>query len=105
MTDNTARALAHIKAIYGTPEGEEPVTEYITHHLSEISPEEWKKALGTATPTPEQVLGSLVLVGNWSSNDDGVNDVFDFGLPDQLTDYVIAVRFDGDEIIDVEMES
>jgi hypothetical protein len=50
-----------------------------------------------------------VLRSHWGDDDDGDEegiDTFDFTLPDEVTDYVISVRFDEDgEVESVSMES
>ena len=101
--ENAAREK--IISLYGKPEGEYGPTLFVEHHLDQLTASEWQDICGTPTPTAEQVLTSLVLVGAWSSNDDDVLDVFDFSLPDNATQYVISVRFSGADVIDVDMES
>lgn len=101
----TEAALARIRALYGTPEGEYGPTAFVEHHLEELSAAEWSACLGVEAPTARQVLDGLILVGAWDSAEDGVIDTYDFSLPGDVTNYLISVRFDGDEIVSVEMES
>ncbi|WP_208354590.1 DUF2004 domain-containing protein [Pseudaestuariivita rosea] len=108
MKDQIAKqeaARAKIRALYGTPEGEDGPTLFVSHHLDELSSDEWKQCLAIEKPTAEQILDGLVLVSAWDSKEDGNIDTFDFSLPNNMTNYLIAVRFDGDEIESVDMES
>jgi hypothetical protein len=105
----TAKAIAAIKSVYGTDGDEESVTLFVSHHIEEIEASYWEKHCGTALPPAESVLGILVLRSHWGDDDDGDEegiDTFDFTLPDEVTDYVISVRFDEDgEVESVSMES
>ncbi len=99
-------ALRAIKSLYGKPEGEFGPTLFVSHHLEEVEGAYWLRTVGVARPTPNQVLNALVLIKSWSS--DGVDniDVFDFGLPNNASNYVLAVRFQDDgALADVSMES
>ena len=98
-------ALIKIRSLYGTPTGEDNVTLFVDHHLAEIEPDYFSKTYGTASPTAHQLLDSLILIGAWSSEDDGNIDVFDFSLPGNVTNYLISVRFAGDDIQEISMES
>lgn len=104
MVDSKKRqdaALAAVKAAFGTDADEYGGTMFVQHHLEEIEPEYWQKHLGSATPRPEAVLNLLVFKGSW--DDDCV---FDFTLPEDITDYVVSVRFDDDgDIEEIAMES
>ncbi|MDH2434611.1 DUF2004 domain-containing protein [Pokkaliibacter sp. MBI-7] len=84
----TEAALAAIKSSYGTDEGENGTTLFVVHHIEEIGAEYWKKHLGSSKPKPRQILNLLVLRSHWDDDN-----VFDFTLPDDVTDYVISVRF------------
>jgi len=47
-----------------------------------------------------------VLRSHWGDDDDNGLEVFDFTLPDDVTDYVISVRFDANgEVEEISMES
>jgi hypothetical protein len=101
-----AAALRAIKSLYGKPDGEFGPTLFVSHHLEEIEGAYWRRTVGVARPTPKQVLNALVLIKSWSSDENGNIDVFDFGLPDNASNYVLAVRFrDDGEVADVSMES
>ena len=59
--------------------------------------------LGTSKPTPSQVLGLLTL--RYPHPDDDP-DVLDFTLPDDVTQYVVAVKFDEQGRVEaIDMES
>ncbi len=95
------KALDDIKSAYGTPEQEYGVTMFGQHHIAELGPEYWQKHLGLSKPDPKNVLDLLVLQGTWDEDC-----VFDFTLPDEVTTYVISVRFDTDgRIEEISMES
>jgi len=102
-----AAALSAIKAAYGTEDDEEDATLFVSHHLEELDASYWEKHLGEASPEPVRVLDLLVLRSHWGydgDDDDGI-DIFDFTLPDGVTDYVISVAFDEDgEVESVLME-
>ena len=96
-----AQALAAIKAAYGTEDGEDGVDAFVEHHVDELPTSYWQEQLGAAKPSPQQVLGLLVLREAW--DDDCV---YDFTLPGEVTDYVISVRFDeAGEVEEISMES
>ena len=69
-------------------------TLFVSHHISEIGDDFWLKHCGVAQPTETQVLDVLVLQSHWSEDDDNGLDMFDFTLPDDVTNYVISVAFD-----------
>jgi hypothetical protein len=104
MTDNKKRqdiALNAIKAAFGTKADEYGGTSFVNHHLEEVETDYWQQHLGSENPAPEAVLNLLVFKGSW--DDDCV---FDFTLPDAVTDYVVSVRFDDDgDIEQITMES
>ena len=106
MSDKSRLALEKIKLLYGTPKGEFGPTLFVSHHLEELQEADWVGALKLTKPTPEQVLNALILVDEWSSEDNGVNDTFDFSLPNDITNFLISVRFSEDgSITDISMES
>ena len=79
---------------------------FVSHHLDELDAAYWKKHAGTPRPSPKQVLDLIVFDSHWGEEGDDGFDVFDFTLPDEVTNYVISVRFDDDgEVGSVEMES
>jgi len=88
----TARAA--IKQSFGTGEDELGAHLFASHHLEELEGEYWQKHLGTSRPEPIRILDILELRSHWGDEDDNGLDVFDFTLPDDVTDYVISVRFD-----------
>ena len=96
-------ARAAIKLAFGTEEDEFGVTLFVSHHIDEIEVEYWQAHLGSGKPDPVQILNLLALRSHWG--DDGI-EVFDFTLPEDVTNYVISVRFDEyGEIEDISMES
>jgi hypothetical protein len=104
--ERQATARRTINALYGTPDGELGPTLFVSHHLDEIEPGYWLTTFGVAQPTPEQILNALVLVSSWSTDRGEMFDTFDFALPGNASNYIIAVRFGGDgQVADVSMES
>ena len=98
-------ARAAVKSLIGKPEGEDSITLFVEHHLAELEADYFSNTYGTAMPEAIQIADSLVLVDSWSSEDDGHIDVFDFSLPDNVTNYLLSVRFSGDKVEEVSMES
>ncbi len=105
LKEKEAAARKEIEVRYDKPEGEFGPTLFVSHHLEEVETEYWVDVYGTEMPEPSQILGELVLKHAWSSADDGVIDVLDFSLPNDITDYVLSVRFIGSEIASIDMES
>jgi hypothetical protein len=99
-------ALSAIKSAYGTEADEYGATLFVSHHLEEIKPAFWKKYLGTTQPEPRSVLDILILQSHWGDEDNDGIDTFDFSLPEDVTNYVISVRFDAaGKVEDISMES
>ena len=99
-------ARAAIKQSFGTGEDESGADLFTSHHLVELESEYWQKHLGTSRPEPIRILDILELRSHWGDDDDNGLDVFDFTLPDDVTDYVISVRFDETgEVEEISMES
>jgi len=98
-------AREKIAALYGTPEGEDGPTLFVAHHLAEVESDYWVATFGTGSPEAAKILRSLVLIDSWSSADDGEIDTFDFSLPGDITNYLLSVRFEDGEVVEVTMES
>lgn len=97
------KALAAIHQAFGTEAGEDSINLFVEHHLDEMPPEYWEQQLGVAAPAPESVLGLLVCRSSWGEND---LENFDFSLPGDVTQYVVAVHFDAaGEVDGLSMES
>ena len=79
-------AIDAIKSVYGEPDQEYGVTMFVEHHLEELEPDEWVKICGSSSPNAREVLNSLVLRVHWDNDS-----IFDFTLPDDVTNYVISV--------------
>jgi len=98
---NEKKALEGIKQSSGTEQGEYGIDEFVSHHLDELPASYWEKHIGTSKPTNEQVINLLILRSKWEDEE-----VYDFTLPDDVTDYVVSVSFDEDGLIeDISMES
>ena len=98
---NEAKALEGIRKASGTEQGEYNIDEFVSHHIDELPRPYWQKHLGTDTPSSEQVIGLLVLRSKWDDEE-----VYDFTLPEDVTDYVVSVSFDDEgNIENIEMES
>ncbi|HWB04722.1 MAG TPA: DUF2004 domain-containing protein [Verrucomicrobiales bacterium] len=97
-------ARGAIKEAFGTAEDEDGATMFVSHHLEEIESSYWQRHLGDASPDPRRVLDLLVLQSHWGGDDE--IDIFDFTLPDEVTNYIISVRFDeAGEVEGISMES
>ena len=104
ITRREAIARDAIKSALATPGEESSVTLFVSHHLEELSPDYWREHLGTATPEPPKVLDLLVLQSHWGG--EAEIDTFDFTLPEEVTNYLISVRFGEDgEVSEIDMES
>lgn len=79
-------ALEGIKNSSRTEQGEHGIDEFVSHHIEELPKSYWKEHLGTEVPSAEQVIGLLVLREEWEDED-----VYDFTLPGDVTDYVMSV--------------
>ena len=98
--------IAAIKRTFGTADGEYGATLFASHHLDELEASYWQKHLGTDQPEPARVLDILRLRSHWGDEHGEGIEVFDFTLPDDVTDYVISVRFDeAGEVEEISMES
>jgi hypothetical protein len=100
----TGVALAAIRQLLD--EDESAVSLFASHHLEQMDSAYWSKHAGTPRPTVRQVVDLLELRSHWGDDDEDGIDVFDFTLPDEATQYIIAVRFGKDgEIEEISMES
>ena len=106
MTDKEKLSLDAIKANFGTEQGQFNTNLFISHHLEELDSEYWKTHFGSEKPDGKAILEKLVLVDNWSSEDDTNMNVFDFSLPENITDYMLSVRLNPEGGVDeISMES
>jgi hypothetical protein len=97
-------ARAAIKKAFGTANDEFGATLFVSHHLEELESSYWTKHLSTETPEPRLVLDVLELRDHWGEDDE--LERFDFTLPEEVTNYVICVRFDDvGEVSEITMES
>lgn len=95
------KALEEIRKSYCTERGEYGVDLFISHHIEVLPESYWQKRLDTDKPSAEQVISLLVLRSKWDEEE-----VYDFTLPDEVTDYVVSVSFDEDGTLNsIEMES
>ena len=96
-------ALDAIRQASGTKTGGDSVNLFVEHHLEELPSSYWQKHLGSGAPEPAAILGLLQLRSSWGEGD---IEYLDFTLPDEVTDYVLSVHFDGRGTIDgISMES
>ena len=104
MNRREAAGRAAIKRVVGTADDEFGATLFVSHHLKELESSYWKKHLSTETPKPQLVLDLLELRDHWGGADE--IETFDFTLPENVTNYVISVRFDAaGEVAEITMES
>ena len=104
ITKREKAAIAAIKRTFGTEDGEYGSTLFASHHLEELDANYWQKHLRIQKPDPKRVLDIIKLRSHWG-DEDGIK-VFDFTLPDDVTNYVISVRFDdAGEVEEISMES
>jgi hypothetical protein len=99
-----AAARVAIRRAFDTADDESGVPLFISHHLEEIDAAYWKQHYSTETPEPQRILESLVLQSHWGGDDE--IETFDFTLPEDATNYLISVSFDGyGDVSGVTMES
>lgn len=104
--ERQAIARRAIKSLYGKPEGEYGPTLFVSHHLEEIEPEYWLRTVGVQKPSLEQILDALVFVDSWTSGSGDTDNTFDFGLPGNVSNYLLSVRFEDEgHVREVSMES
>ena len=102
----TATALAAIKQAMNANDEDSGVPLFVSHHLDEIEDSYWQEHTDSPHPKPEQVLDLLEIRSHWGDDDDDGIDTFDFTLPNDATNYVIAVRFGNDgQVEEITMES
>lgn len=98
---NEVKALEGIKKSFGTEQGKYGIDLFVSHHIEELPKTYWQKHFGTEIPSSEQVIGLLVLRSKWDDEE-----IYDFTLPEEATDYVVSVSIDEDGVVqDIEMES
>lgn len=96
-------ALAAIRQAKGTEDGADSVDLFVAHHMEELPEGYWQERLATATPDAAAVIGLLLFRSSFGKND---LETFDFTLPGDVTNYVVAVRFDeAGEIDGIDMDS
>jgi hypothetical protein len=106
LTRRTRIALEAIRRSLDTEAGEDGATLFATHHLEELDPSYWRTHLNSDKPTSAQVVGLLRLQSHRSDDDDDGLDTLDFSLPDDVSNYVLCVKFDENgEIDEISMES
>jgi hypothetical protein len=73
-----------------------PVSMFVAHLTEEIDSADQTTLFGTATPTGSAFLQKLILrsVSFHADGDEDDFSRFDYTLPGDLTQYVVAVRFD-----------
>ena len=104
ITKRESVARTAIKADFNTDGAEFGTALFVSHHLKEVKSGYWTKHLSTDLPDPRQVLDLLDLQSHWGGDEE--IDIFDFTLPEQVTNYVLGVRFDGmGQVVEVAMES
>lgn len=101
-----ATARAAIARDFGAEEGDSDTKLFASHHLEELDGDFWQRHLGTRNPEPVRILDILELRSHRGDDDDDGIKVFDFTLPNDVTNYVISVRFDATgEVEEISMES
>ena len=106
LARRTEVALEAIKASLNTDAGEFGALLFVSHHLDELKPTYWQTHLKIDRPDPSQVLGLISLRSHWSDDGDEGLDRLDFGLPGEVSGYVLCVRFDKNgDVEEISLES
>lgn len=101
IMSNQHKALEAIKQSLGTEDGEYGIDLFISLHLAELPSSYWLQHLNIEIPSSEQVISLLTLREKWQDQE-----IYDFALPGNVTDYVISVSFDDEgNIENIAMES
>ncbi|UXI03308.1 DUF2004 domain-containing protein [Photobacterium sp. TY1-4] len=99
MDKKVELALEAIRASHGTESGEYGIDLFVSHHLDELPATVWLEIIGKENPSFDDVLSALILTY-------AEDDVYDFTLPNDVTNYLISVSFDENgQIVDIVMES
>ncbi|MGL1529914.1 DUF2004 domain-containing protein, partial [Vibrio parahaemolyticus] len=99
MDKKVELALEAIKASRGTELGEYGIDLFVSHHLDEFPAAVWLEILGKENPSFDDILSALVVAYV-------EDDVCDFTLPNDVTNYLISVSFDENgQVVDISMES
>ncbi|EPE5851656.1 DUF2004 domain-containing protein [Vibrio vulnificus] len=99
MDKKVELALEAIKASRGTESGEYGIDLFVSHHLDELHAAVWLEILGKENPNFDDILSALVVAYV-------EDDVCDFTLPNDVTNYLISVSFDENgQVVDISMES
>ncbi len=99
MDKKVELALEAIKASRGTESGEYGIDLFVSHHLDELPAAVWLEILGKENPSFDDILSALVVAYV-------EDDVCDFTLPNDVTNYLISVSFDENgQVVDISMES
>jgi hypothetical protein len=105
LSRRTHIAIEAIKRSLDTEEGEYGASLFASHHLDELDASYWRTHLQIDRPTPSQVIGLLCLQSPAGDGDADL-DTLDFGLPGEVSNYLLCVRFDADgEVDEISMES
>ena len=95
-------AMEAIQNSFASLDDEYGSTLFVSHHLEPVDGSYWLKYLGSTRPEPDRILGLLEI----RSELEGGLEIFDFSLPEGVTNYVISVAFDSDgHVEDISMES
>ncbi|EDP57557.1 DUF2004 domain-containing protein [Vibrio sp. AND4] len=99
MDKKVELALEAIKSSHGTESGEYGIDLFVSHHLDELPKAVWLEILGKENPSFNDILSVLVVAYM-------EDDVYDFTLPNDVTNYLISVSFDENgQVSDISMES
>lgn len=98
------RCRQAVREVYGTADDEVGATLFVNHHLEELSSDYWVTHFGTASPPASAVIDGLIPVRAHAERD-GKGYSVDFSLPGGVTNYMVSVQVDGNDVADVTMES
>lgn len=96
-----------------TGQFKDSVLLFIEHHLEEIEAEYWQEYFGTNQPSAGQIIAKLEVEDrSWLEDEELDEDEIeyyhnklDFSLPDEVTQYVLCVKFKDGQVVDISMES
>ncbi|TXJ09958.1 MAG: DUF2004 domain-containing protein [Acinetobacter sp.] len=96
-----------------TGQFKESILLFIEHHLEEIEVEYWQEFFGTNKPSAEQIIAKLEVEDRSYLEDEELDEDeieyydnhLDFNLPDDVSQYVLCVKFKDGQVHDISMES
>lgn len=113
MSKEQQARLALQQALTSSNPFYDTLTCFIQHHLAEIPESYWLENFGSPQPDAAHILKKLQLSDPNDSDEDSLDQEereyeehhLDFELPDEISQYVLCVSFENEQVVDISMES